>query len=257
MAGDLAAVAAVGERAREALPLDNPMARGLLVCLAPLLASAQRERGRPEEIDRFVHDVMDRATGAPAPALYELSRAIVDAEASWAVGRLDDAEAALRYASTRWEALHPTHHPDGRAELAVLLAERGRRSEAAEVLGELVDVVAPTGAWGRIAQSGRGLLAVLDALDGTRREAASVIRALLEISPSPGARPVPGTPEALTSRECEVLAEMAAGASNRDIAARLYVSENTVKTHVKRVIAKLGARSRTEAVARARELGLL
>ena len=61
----------------------------------------------------------------------------------------------------------------------------------------------------------------------------------------------------LSDRELEVLHELAAGRSNKEIAARLHVSPNTVKTHVARVLDKLDARRRTEAIRRARELGLL
>lgn len=61
----------------------------------------------------------------------------------------------------------------------------------------------------------------------------------------------------ITRRELEVLELMAAGLSNREIAERLYVSENTVKTHSGRVLEKLNARRRTQAVQRAKEAGLL
>ena len=53
---------------------------------------------------------------------------------------------------------------------------------------------------------------------------------------------------AITPRELEILALIAAGLSNREIAARLFVSENTVKTHSSRIFDKLGARRRTQAV---------
>jgi DNA-binding CsgD family transcriptional regulator len=61
----------------------------------------------------------------------------------------------------------------------------------------------------------------------------------------------------ITEREYEVLRLIASGQSNKQIAARLDVSPNTVKTHVSRVYEKLRAARRTEAVLRARELGLI
>jgi DNA-binding CsgD family transcriptional regulator len=61
----------------------------------------------------------------------------------------------------------------------------------------------------------------------------------------------------ITEREFEVLALLAAGRSNKEIAAKLSVSLNTVKTHVSRLFEKLGASRRTEAILKARELGLI
>lgn len=61
----------------------------------------------------------------------------------------------------------------------------------------------------------------------------------------------------ITPRELEILEHIAAGLSNREIAARLFVSENTVKTHSSRVFDKLGARRRTQAVQRGQELRLI
>ena len=61
----------------------------------------------------------------------------------------------------------------------------------------------------------------------------------------------------ISDREMEVLRELAAGYSNKEIARRLEVSPNTVKTHVARLFEKLGASRRTEAIRRARELGLV
>lgn len=70
-------------------------------------------------------------------------------------------------------------------------------------------------------------------------------------------RQVRQNPDALTARENEVLRLLAQGNSNRAIARTLFVSERTVKFHVSAILAKLGARNRTEAAARARERGLL
>ena len=61
----------------------------------------------------------------------------------------------------------------------------------------------------------------------------------------------------ISARELAVLKELAAGHSNKEIAQRLHVSPNTVKTHVARLFEKLEAKRRTDAIARARELGLV
>ena len=61
----------------------------------------------------------------------------------------------------------------------------------------------------------------------------------------------------ITPRELEILEAMAAGFSNKEIAERLFVSENTVKTHTGRLFDKLSARRRTQAVQRAKEAGLI
>ena len=61
----------------------------------------------------------------------------------------------------------------------------------------------------------------------------------------------------VTPRELEILEAIAAGLSNREIAERLFVSENTVKTHTARLFDKLSAKRRTQAVQRAKEEGLI
>jgi LuxR family transcriptional regulator, maltose regulon positive regulatory protein len=61
----------------------------------------------------------------------------------------------------------------------------------------------------------------------------------------------------LSERELEVLALIAAGKSNRQIARALFVTVGTVKTHIKNIYGKLDVHSRTQAIARARKLNLL
>ncbi|HET9801756.1 MAG TPA: response regulator transcription factor [Candidatus Acidoferrum sp.] len=61
----------------------------------------------------------------------------------------------------------------------------------------------------------------------------------------------------ITPRELEILELIAQGLSNREIAGKLFVSENTVKTHSSRVFDKLGAKRRTQAVQLGKEFGLL
>jgi DNA-binding CsgD family transcriptional regulator len=81
-----------------------------------------------------------------------------------------------------------------------------------------------------------------------------------------GAPPPPvnfdGNPKAratlgISASEMTVLEEIAAGRSNKEIAARLNISPNTVKTHAARLFEKLGAKRRTDAVKKARELGIV
>jgi DNA-binding NarL/FixJ family response regulator len=87
----------------------------------------------------------------------------------------------------------------------------------------------------------------------------SVQRRLLDALAAPGAippAPAEEFPDGLTPREAEVLRLMAAGRTNREIAAELVVSEGTVKTHVNRIFAKARVRDRGQAVAYAFRHGL-
>ena len=67
------------------------------------------------------------------------------------------------------------------------------------------------------------------------------------LAPPPAAQPAP-TPDGLTAREVEILALIAKGLTNQEIAAQLYLSSHTVKTHVNRIFAKTGSRDRAAAI---------
>jgi LuxR family maltose regulon positive regulatory protein len=83
------------------------------------------------------------------------------------------------------------------------------------------------------------------------------IRTVIERLPPESGRLVEHPIDPLTERELDVLAEIAAGYTNEQIADRLFISRGTVKRHTANIYLKLGAHHRTEAVARGRELGLL
>ncbi len=115
-----------------------------------------------------------------------------------------------------------------------------------------------------------GLIALLFASLGvwlglriTRKQEVIVERELVVERPVP----VPASPFvlnevklrelAITPRELEILQLIAGGLSNREIAGKLFVSENTVKTHTSRLFDKLSAKRRTQAVQMGKELGLI
>ena len=75
--------------------------------------------------------------------------------------------------------------------------------------------------------------------------------------PAVGPDPTGRGPQPLTARELEVLRLVSVGRSNREIADQLYISAKTASVHVSNILSKLGARSRTEAVAIARRLKVI
>lgn len=102
--------------------------------------------------------------------------------------------------------------------------------------------------------------AIRAAADGTSflqpSIAAKVLAEFTRLTPTtaPAAQPLV---EPLSERELEILALLAAGGSNREIANQLYIAEGTVKNHVTNILGKLGVRDRTQAALKAKELGLI
>jgi DNA-binding NarL/FixJ family response regulator len=86
---------------------------------------------------------------------------------------------------------------------------------------------------------------------------AVTLRVIEQFSRTPGPRPAPPELGRLTDREREVLLQVAHGLSNAEIAARLFVSEATVKSHVARVLAKLMLRDRAQAIVYSYDHGLV
>ena len=116
------------------------------------------------------------------------------------------------------------------------------------------------GASGFLLKSARGedvVQAIRSVHAGDAVIAPQLTRRLLEQVELPGPRRVPPALRTLTEREQEVMTEVARGASNAEIAARLFLSETTVKTHVGRILAKLGLRDRVQVVVMAYEAGLV
>jgi DNA-binding NarL/FixJ family response regulator len=87
--------------------------------------------------------------------------------------------------------------------------------------------------------------------------AAKVIAEFTRVSSLVPAAQMEQLVEPLSERELEILAVIARGASNKEIAEQLFIAEGTVKNHVTHILGKLGVRDRTQAALKARELGLL
>ena len=156
---------------------------------------------------------------------------------------------------------------------ALALAARGDHAGALGALTEALTLACPQGYVRVFADEGGPMRALLVQLPTARpgqphadgRIDPGYLAALVRACGQPDAvlprtRAVgaaPGLADPLTDRELEVLRLLAAGKSNQRIAHDLVVALNTVKKHVTHVLGKLGAANRTEAVARARQLGLI
>jgi DNA-binding NarL/FixJ family response regulator len=116
------------------------------------------------------------------------------------------------------------------------------------------------GASGFLLKSTRGeeLVQAIRSVDkGDAVIAPQLTRRLLDQVELPGPPRIPSTLQRLTEREREVMIEVARGASNAEIASRLFLSEATVKTHVGRLLSKLELRDRVQIVVLAYEAGLV
>jgi LuxR family transcriptional regulator, maltose regulon positive regulatory protein len=150
---------------------------------------------------------------------------------------------------------------------ALALWEGRERERAVGALAKAMVLAEPEGYVRTIVDEGPPMAEILSGmLQATNRGSldppvpARYLRKLLvvlERDSAHTASPVGGLPERLSGREHEILQLVAAGKSNRRIAAELFVSVGTVKTHLNNLYRKLGVRSRTQAVAKARDLDLI
>jgi ATP/maltotriose-dependent transcriptional regulator MalT len=153
---------------------------------------------------------------------------------------------------------------------ALALAAAGDQDAAVDALAGTLTLACPQGYVRIFADEGPAMRALFARLVAAQKAGhaaargvplgclARVLRAFGETpADADTAAPVPGLVEQLTPREQEVLALLATGKSNQAIAEVLVVTLDTVKRHVTHLLAKLGAANRTEAVARARQLGMI
>jgi LuxR family maltose regulon positive regulatory protein len=159
---------------------------------------------------------------------------------------------------------------EARSLMALVLAALGERARALGSLGEALALARPEGYIRVFADEGAPMATLLRQINGELRPFALQVLAALpsqdkesgdqpgaSASLSPNLAVSQSLVEPLTERELDVLRALAAGQSNRAIAQQLYLSIATVKVHLKHIYRKLAVSSRTEALARVRELNLL
>jgi DNA-binding CsgD family transcriptional regulator/tetratricopeptide (TPR) repeat protein len=158
-----------------------------------------------------------------------------------------------------------------RACLTLAYRDAGRSVDARRVFDEALADLDRKGAPGVILSLGPAMIPLLEDAVARESEQADLARRTLraygvdpdrdEASRSAGGRvgsiEIPGSGQWLTEREAQVLRLIAAGASNREIADTLVITERTVKSHTTQILAKLDVDSRARAAARARELRLI
>jgi DNA-binding CsgD family transcriptional regulator len=210
-----------------------------------LLARVLRRQGRTPELDGLARST---STGHPLAAV-----AAVAVRAQAALGAGDPAGAAAHLERGGPVVLAPFLAPSS-LDRALVLTAAGRRAEAVAATREVVETARRWRMPGLLTLAGDEVRPLLEEVGGRTVDAAL---AALDGPAGPSPVPVPGGAEVLSGREVEVLRLLADGASNRAVAARLVVSENTIKTHVRHVLTKLGAGSRGEAVALARRHHLI
>ena len=241
---------------QQAMFANDPWFEGLrtfgLVALARPLRLLRRHG---DLVDLQARDDAEPLTRMPDHR--EALRATIDAEVAWADGDRERAAERFGRAAELWR-IAPMHGPVGLPHLsrAAVLLEQGRTRDARAAAVVALDIVDRDGLVGVAAQGGPVLIPVLrDMVEAGLQVGAA--DAVLRILGAAGGRSRRNTDSPLSDRESQVLDLLASGATNAEIAARLVVSANTVKTHVRNVLRKLDADSRTRAVANARNRGLL
>ena len=139
---------------------------------------------------------------------------------------------------------------------ALTADQSGDRTLARQILSRAVEIAAPGGYVRAFLDEGPHIIALLP---DVRPSAPAFVDELLEHAGAPGLHLMAAQPliEPLSERELEVLRLIASGLTNREIAQELFIAVGTVKRHINNIYGKLGVHSRTQAVAKARELQLL
>lgn len=220
-----------------------------------LQARARWHAGDIEGLRRTYEDAMlPNPVEAPAARPY---RSLIQGMARMSERAYAQAEQAFRQALEEEDAYVVTRAiSSARVMLAYCLLMRGRTEEALETFRPYLEQAEAWNTTGQVTRENPMVVPLLR-LAHERNVRRPYVERVLEILDVPLNAIEAAGGEALSERELEVLRVMAGGLANREIAERLFVSEATVKSHMQKIMRKLDASSRTQAVAKARELMLL
>ena len=251
--------AALGELAHTLTLARTHPSRFLASNLAAARASALLALGELAEAQRWAEDYLQ----APAPEFQRENEELVLARVLLADGRAELALGRLRTGrATAEEAGRHGRAVEFRVLEAQALVASGRTREAIATLRVALERAEPEGYVRVFIDDGTpmvGLLAAARAEGITPEYITRLLAAAGGGDSFAGSRSVGAgrVVESLSPRELEILGLIARGATNRDVADTLVITVGTVKSHLNRIMGKLDARNRTEAVARARALGLV
>ncbi|MBM4460103.1 MAG: hypothetical protein FJ011_20465 [Chloroflexi bacterium] len=233
------------------------LSRAGMAGLLWLLGRARWRQGRLEEA-RQVYAQMAAAEHPAELPDAPIARLKMQGVLAWIDRRYTDAERVFLQAVALEQRAPIATVLGGSARLllAQLYLAWNRPDEALAELAPALAECDREGTPGRILLEGAAVAPLLRLAVERNVRSGLAARLLAGLSACAESQPlrVPDTGETLTAREVEVLRLLAEGASNRQIAARLILSENTVKSHVSHILGKRNVSSRGQAAARAREL---
>ncbi len=256
---DFAAIASEIQAVRTRMTANN-VNREFLAGLSYLQGRTAWERGDLAETQACLNELPVAEDSPWVTTEDDIRRLLLEGLLALSAQQFTHAERLLRRAvALHRDVRHTMFLNDPRLVLAILYDAWHRPDDALAVLQAALIDIRQRGMPGIVLQEGDTILPLLQ-LALTQGGEADFLRpliALLERASETHPLLIPGSGDALSAREVEVLHLLTAGASNREIAAELVITERTVKAHVTHILSKLGVTSRTQAVARSRELHLL
>ncbi len=261
--GDRAGAFAALQQAEQSLPAGSYSVPNFNVAIRRIRLTLSA--GQAAEAARLLHALggaagFGLARHALPSSLHEVYQVLL-ARVCLAQHKPEEALALLEKAGA---AAHAAHRLGRLIEIGLLTAlawqALGKLETALAALEQSLALAEPEGYLRLYLDEGAPLAALLQLARARGTATAYLRRLLAELAPQPAAAspaPAAGRGEPLSPAELKVLRLIAAGCSNREISERLVIALNTVKRHTHQIYSKLDVQSRTQALLRARQLGLI